>query len=358
MPELPEVETVRRGLQRLIVGQRVESVQVLAPGSFGVEPGCDVNRDLLGALITDVRRRGKVLMVGLGAEVEDDMGPSGDMGSHDAGSSYDAGSSGGAGSSVGAGSALDCSGAAESGAAGTRGVRQAGAVSACLVIHLKMTGQLVYQGDQHWGAGHPNDSLVHDLPDRSTRVIVGFEDGSRLYFNDQRKFGWVRLMTTAQADALKLITTMGPEPLTGQPWPEFLRRMRRHHATPIKAALLNQTVLAGVGNIYADEALWTARIHPATQVDALSDAALRRLLDAVREVMTTSLEFGGSTDRTYVDAEGRAGSYLSFAHVFRREGQPCPRCGTTIIKTRVAGRGTHLCPHCQRIKRRVTPREP
>ncbi len=293
VPELPEVETVRRGLESLIVGHVVDTVDVINPGSFGLAPGRDVRRDLLGATVTQARRRGKVLLL--------DLSPA-----------------------------------------------EPGLAACCLVVHLKMTGQLVVQGtDEHWGAGHPNASLVGVLPDKSTRVVITFEDGRRLFFNDQRKFGWLRLMTPAQAAEIDLIATMGPEPLSGDPWPDFVARVRRHRATSIKAALLNQSVLAGVGNIYADEALWSASIHPATQVSALSDDDLHRLLSAVRDVMEVSLAAGGSTDRTYVDAEGRAGSYLSFAHVFRREGQACPRCDTTIVKTRLAGRGTHLCPCCQ-----------
>jgi formamidopyrimidine-DNA glycosylase len=293
MPELPEVETVRRGLERLIVGRAITAVDVRSEKSWRVDPACRVDRDLLGQSVTTVGRRGKVLILGLGRAVPGDS---------------------------------DC----------------------CLVAHLKMTGQLVFQSEgQHWGAGHPNDSLVGELPDRSTRVIVSFTDGSRLFFNDQRKFGWLHLMPADKVASIDLIAGMGPEPLAGDPWPEFLRRVRRHQATSIKAALLNQSVVAGVGNIYADESCWAVSVHPATAVRDLSDGQLHDILDAVRSVMDLSLAHGGSTDRNYVDAEGKRGSYLSFAHVFRREGQACDRCGTTILKTRVAGRGTHYCPQCQ-----------
>ncbi len=286
MPELPEVETVRRGLERLIVDRVVASVEVLSEKSFAVAPGAEVARDLLDAAVTGVRRRGKVLMTDLSS-------------------------------------------------------------GCCLVSHLKMTGQLVFVGDEHWGAGHPNDSLLAELPDRSTRVIIGFDDTSRLFFNDQRKFGWLQLMPSASVDQLDLLAAMGPEPLTGDPWPEFHRRVRRHQRANIKAALLDQSVVAGIGNIYADEALWAAEVHPSTPVSAVNDERLRRILDAARAVMELSLEHGGSTDRNYVDAEGRRGSYLTFANVFRRQGQPCRRCGATLFKTRVAGRGTHYCPVCQ-----------
>ena len=293
MPELPEVETVRRGLERLVVGQTVVAVTVLEPKCFRLAEGTSVKQHLLGATITSVTRRGKVLQLGL-------------TGGHS------------------------------------------------LVGHLKMTGQLVVVGpvssDQsqtRWGGGHPTDSLVDQLPDRSTRVICQFDNGSHLYFNDQRKFGWLLLMPTSQVGQIELLAKMGPEPLEGKPWPEFLSRARRHQATSVKATLLNQTVVAGIGNIYADEACWAARIHPATKVGHLSDRQLKALLDGATKAMRAALAVGGSTDRNYVNAEGKRGAYLDFAKVFRKDGQPCPRCGTTIIKTKVAGRGTHLCPRCQ-----------
>lgn len=288
MPELPEVETVRRGLARLIVGRQIGSVEVRSDKSFRVAPDALVERDLLDATIRATRRRGKVLILDLD--------------------------------------------------------------SACsLVVHLKMTGQLVVRGPEDWGGGHPTESLIGQLPDNSTRVIIGFDDATTLYFNDQRKFGWLYLMPTTAVEDIELLAGMGPEPLTGDPWPEFRDRVRRHPKTSIKAAILNQQVVAGIGNIYADEALWAAAVHPARSVESLGDDDLRRVLTGAIDSMTQSLAVGGSTARTYVDAEGRRGSYLSFAKVFRRDGQACPRCGTTIVKIRCAGRGTHLCPDCQRL---------
>jgi formamidopyrimidine-DNA glycosylase len=215
-----------------------------------------------------------------------------------------------------------------------------------------MTGQLVFRSaETSFGAGHPNASLVGDLPDKSTRVTITFEDGSKLFFNDQRKFGWMRLLPTAEVVNLDFFKKVGPEPLAADfNWRDMKQRLLRRKNTSVKAALLDQTVIAGVGNIYADEALWGAKIHPATLVHGLSDAKFHGLYDALVAVLRLSIEKGGSTDRNYVDAEGRRGSYLSFANVFRRQGQACPRCGTVIVKTRVAGRGTHLCPHCQRLK--------
>jgi formamidopyrimidine-DNA glycosylase len=288
VPELPEVETVRRGLERLVVGQTIAGVEVLEDKSFRGDPG-----QLAGRRVEAARRRGKVLILDL-----DD--------------------------------------------------------GASLVAHLKMTGQMVYRGGadpDRWGGGHPTDSLIGELPDRSTRVQIDFADGSTLYFNDQRKFGWLALIPTDRVGEIPLLAKMGPEPLEGDPWPEFHRRVRRHRQTSIKAALLNQEVVAGIGNIYADEALWAARVHPETRVENVSDRKLKALLEGAAASMELSLELGGSTDRNYVDAEGRRGAYLDFAKVFRREGQPCGRCGDAVVKTRVAGRGTHFCPRCQRPPR-------
>jgi formamidopyrimidine-DNA glycosylase len=224
-----------------------------------------------------------------------------------------------------------------------------------------MTGQLVFVGPQRsptgeairFGAGHPNESLVGHLPDASTRVVLTMADTSQLYFNDQRKFGWVRLMPTVAIADLAFFQKLGPEPLIQTFTSKLLgERLARRKNTTIKAAILDQSVIAGIGNIYADESLWGAKIHPATLVRRVSSQKIVGLHAAMQSVLQLSIDKGGSTARTYRDAEGRKGSYLTFASVFHREGLPCPRCGHTIIKTRVAGRGTHLCPHCQRLVRK------
>jgi len=286
MPELPEVETVRRGLSQLIIGRTVMSVDHDTPKSFP-NATADVRQFLIGATIINVRRRAKVLMIDLSTDYT-------------------------------------------------------------LVIHLKMTGQMVFRGKSTFGAGHPNDSLIGDLPDRSTRVTLSFEDTSHLFFNDQRKFGWMRLMPTLEVPNIDFMQKVGPEPLDADfTASDFAARFTRRARTSIKAALLDQTVVAGVGNIYADESLWGAKIHPQRLVQSLTAQDFARLYHELREVMNLAIEKGGSTDKNYVNAEGKRGSYMDFARVFRREGKPCPRCGTTIIKFKAAGRGTHICPHCQ-----------
>lgn len=289
MPELPEVETIKAGLSRLIIGKTFAGVTSDNPKSFP-NAAADVERFLIGSSVVTVARRAKVLLVELDTKYS-------------------------------------------------------------LVIHLKMTGQLVFQdGSLRFGGGHPNDSLVGGLPDKSTRVVCDFTDGSRLFFNDQRKFGWVRLMPTAEIPQLDFFKKVGPEPLSEDfTWQVLRDRLRRRKGTSIKAALLDQSVVAGIGNIYADESLWGAKLHPAIIVAKLSDKNIRDLYKSIQEILQLAIAKGGSTDRNYVDAEGRRGSYLDFARVFRREGQPCPRCGTIIIKIRVAGRGTHICPREQKL---------
>ena len=286
MPELPEVETVRIGLQRLVVGKTIKAVHHHADKSFPNEQSL-VDTFMVGAEITAVKRRAKVLLIELSTEYT-------------------------------------------------------------VMVHLKMTGQLVFVGDERWGAGHPNDSLVHTLPDKSTRVTIEFTDKTNLYFNDQRRFGWVKLLPNHLVPKDPFMQKVGPEPLE----PEFIAdvfvpRVRKRKGTSIKAAILDQTVLAGVGNIYADESLWSAKIHPASIVGKLSDDDLVRLHKEIVDVMNLSIEKGGSTNKNYVNAEGKKGSYMDFANVFRREGQPCVRCETIIEKSRVAGRGTHVCTTCQ-----------
>lgn len=288
MPELPEVETVKRGLSDLIVGKQVESVKFDWPKGFPNSPQ-DVDTYLVGAKVVKVLRRAKVLIIELSSKYS-------------------------------------------------------------LVVHLKMTGQLVHRGDKNFGAGHPNASLIGRLPDKSTRVELTFTDGATLFFNDQRKFGWMKLLPTAEVPNIDFFKKVGPEPLEDSfTHKEFIPRVRRRANSSIKAAILDQTVLAGVGNIYADESLWMSKIHPAKKVKDVSDAKLKLLLKSIKEVLQLSIDKGGSTDKNYVDAEGNKGSYLQFANVFRREGLLCRRCGTEIIKTKVATRGTHICPKCQRL---------
>jgi formamidopyrimidine-DNA glycosylase len=288
VPELPEVETIRRGLELGIVGQRVAAVEVLNSKSFaaGFE---DIRACLVGHKVTHCARQAKVLMLEL------DSGYS-------------------------------------------------------LLFHLKMTGQLVLVkvDGERFAGGHPTDSMAASLPDKSTRLWIQFESGDTLFFNDQRKFGWVKLIPTDEIKDDVLVRRLGPEPLTEAfTLDGFKSVIRRRGRSPIKAIILDQSSVSGVGNIYADESLHLAKIHPSRPGSTLSDAEAKRLWQAIREVIALGIEHGGTSFTNYVNALGQTGDYLEYARVFRRQGQPCLVCGTPIEKLRVIGRGTHICPGCQ-----------
>jgi formamidopyrimidine-DNA glycosylase len=289
MPELPEVETIVRGLDKLLPGKTLLSISFDTAKSFPNSQS-DVDSFLVNSKIVKVTRRGKVIIIDLSTGYS-------------------------------------------------------------LITHLKMTGQLIYRSsNQNFGGGHPNDSLVGKLPDRSTRVVIDFNDSSQLFFNDQRKFGWMRLLPTIEVPEIDFFKKLGPEPLDSSfSWQKFYENLQRRKNSSIKPVLLDQTIVAGIGNIYADESLWMTKIHPASKVNRLSKNKIKQLYNNIRSVLTLSIEKGGSTDRNYLSAEGKRGSYLEFANVFRKDGQPCSRCGTVMIKFKLFGRGTHICPKEQKL---------
>ena len=262
MPELPEVETIRRGLDKFIINKKIADVSILCEKSFRG------NKDfILGQKIVKIDRRGKALLIKLENNI-------------------------------------------------------------WMMIHLRMTGQLIFVGKEKFAAGHPDGGFTEEMPGRHTRVYFEFDDGTHLYFNDLRKFGF-------------------PEP-----WDmskdAFWEMLQRHQNSPIKAVILDQHNIAGVGNIYADEGCFYAKILPWRKVSTLSREDADLLLEGLCSVMQASIDSGGSTMKDYVRADGTKGSYLEkFAQVFRREGLECARCGSEIQKTRTAGRGTHYCPGCQ-----------
>lgn len=283
MPELPEVETIKRGLSECVMRRKIVRVRVLCEKSFiGAVADCE------GAMVVEMRRFGKALVLGLSNGFS-------------------------------------------------------------LMIHLRMTGQLIFRSfEQNFAGGHPSESFVAELPNKQTRVILEFENGV-LYFNDQRKFGFIKVLATNAVEQDAFIQKLAPEPWVMEP-EEFYKRLQRHGKSAVKAVILDQTVVCGLGNIYADEALFAAKIHPERKAGSLSLSEAAGLLQAACEAMDRSIASGGSTMATYVKADGTRGDYLElFAQVFRREGKPCVRCGTEIQKIRVAGRGTHICPNCQRL---------
>lgn len=295
MPELPEVETIRRGLTKFIVKQKLTSTEILCDKSFIGTPATGT--------VTAIRRFGKALVIDLDTDQS-------------------------------------------------------------LMIHLRMTGQLIYdpisqeaaenntsqptnhKTSKRYAAGHPSDNFTAKLPNKQTRVILHFNSGT-LYFNDQRKFGFIKTLPTAEVEQDPFIQKLAKEPwdMTAD---ELYAKLQKHPNSNVKATILDQTIITGLGNIYADEALFASRIHPERKSGTITKKETATLLEAAKTVMDKSIASGGSTMSTYVKADGTKGDYLElFAQVFRKQGQPCPRCGTTIQKIRVAGRGTHICPHCQ-----------
>ena len=278
MPELPEVETIRRGLSRFIIKNKLKDIEILCQKSFIGTPTTGV--------VTNIRRFGKALIIDLDNQKS-------------------------------------------------------------LMIHLRMTGQLIYDGEKRYAAGHPSDNFTANLPNKQTRVILKFDNGT-LYFNDQRKFGFIKVVPTVEIPNDPFIKKLAKEPwdMTSD---EFYQKLQNHPKSCIKATILDQTIICGLGNIYADEALFASHIHPKRRSGDITKSEAKKLLQSACNVMDKSIDSGGSTMATYVKADGTKGDYLElFAQVFRREGKPCPYCGTEITKIRVAGRGTHICPRCQK----------
>lgn len=290
MPEGPEVETIRRGLEREIVGRRVVGVQVLAERSV-LAPADVLSAVVVGARVTAVTRYGKVLEVRLDNEQ-------------------------------------------------------------ALLFHLKMTGQmvLVRADGERLAGGHPSESMAAELPDKSTRVVFELEGGDRVFFNDQRRFGWIKVVAADEVAADALVGKLGPEVTDEGFTVAYLgSALARHGRAPVKAVILDQSIVAGVGNIYADESLHLAKIHPARLAGSLTAAEVKRLHGAIREILALGVEHGGTSFAHYVNSFGGKGDYQEHARAYRMTGAPCVVCGTPIEKTRVAGRGTHFCPVCQKL---------
>ena len=276
MPELPEVETIRRQLAPALEGRRIESVEVRDPRWSEPAPPEAVEDAVRGRLIEHVVRRGKYLILSL----EDDV--------H-------------------------------------------------LVMHLRMTGNLL---------------LADAADDRQhLRVVMTLDDGRRLLFVDQRRFGTGDVLLGSDALGEYFDSRLGVEPLSADFTAEALRALARGRKQPVKAFLLNQERVAGVGNIYADEALFRARIHPLRPVGKLKRDQIEALRGAVVDALELGIDSKGASIDDYRHVDGERGSFQDRFLVHTRAGEPCPRCGTPIEKLRAAGRGTYVCPSCQRRPR-------
>ena len=270
MPELPEVETIVRGLREPLIGCGFTGVRVGWENLVARPSVKEFEQGLVGQRILGLKRRGKYLVFAL--------------------------SDGGS-----------------------------------LIIHLRMTGRLLLKSS--------TDEL-----DKHDHLIFELDDGRELRFNNVRKLGRVYLVD----DEDEIVGRLGPEPLDDDFAPADFIALLSARRGKIKPLLLNQRFIAGIGNIYADEALFAAHIHPERRADTLIAGEIERLYQAIRQVLRQGIENRGTTLTAYRDAEGKEGSNQEYLQVFRRAGQPCPRCGTPIERGVVGGRGTYFCSKCQK----------
>jgi formamidopyrimidine-DNA glycosylase len=284
VPELPEVETVRQGLNQVTLSQEVQGGEVLLTRTIAhPESSSDFLVGLQGTAIAQWHRRGKYLLAEL------------------------------------------------------KGVRRAVPLSAgWLGVHLRMTGQLLWT---------QQDTSLQ----KHTRVRLFFADQRELRFVDQRTFGqmWWVPPNHAPEEIMTGLKNLGPEPFSEAFSVDYLAKQLRDRRRPIKTALLDQSLVAGVGNIYADEALFLSGVQPQTCCSDLKPEQIERLAASIRQVLQASIEVGGTTFSNFLNVQGLNGNYGGVANVYNREGEPCRACATPIQRLKLAGRSTHFCPQCQ-----------
>ncbi len=219
-----------------------------------------------------------------------------------------------------------------------------------VLIHLKMTGQLIFlnsQGRLTAVGGHPQQGGEVDLPNRYTKVMLTFTDGSRLFFNDVRRFGWWKVVDDLGLD--EIFAKYGPEPLTGDFGHKVLAEIiKKYPGRKLKALLLDQSLIAGLGNIYVDESCYAAGLRPMRRVSTLNNREIKKLAVAIPKILRLSIKHGGTSTSDYRHSDGRKGNFQNKLKVYGRGQQVCRRCQTKIIRTVCAGRGTHYCPTCQK----------
>lgn len=216
------------------------------------------------------------------------------------------------------------------------------------LAHLKMTGQFLFldKAGNLGGGGHTLSPTDIHLPNRHTRISFTLKSGDQFFFNDMRLFGYVKIATAAEVALAK--SKFGPEPIHETfDVNAFTTRLKKRK-TPIKAALLDQSFIAGLGNIYVDEVLFDAAVRPTRRADRVTKKEAAAIAAASGTIMNASIAVGGTTFQHFVDTGGENGNYTDYLKIFGKQNTPCPRCSTTIKKTRVAGRGTHYCPKCQK----------
>jgi formamidopyrimidine-DNA glycosylase len=224
----------------------------------------------------------------------------------------------------------------------------AGEQNLFILTHLKMTGQFFYQekNNVHGGGHTMSESDSRNLPNKHTRVAIYFADDSALFFNDMRKFGYMHLADASEVARAK--GRFGQELIDPNFDTENFFNSILKRKTSIKATLLDQTFVAGLGNIYVDEALYIAKVRPDRVTNLVTKKEALAIAKASNTVMSKSIEVGGTTFQSFADTNGHIGNYKSYLQVFGKQNTPCPKCKTLIVKTRVAGRGTHFCPTCQK----------
>jgi len=274
MPELPEVETVRRGLEKLILGKKISNIDIRYPKMIKTDLD-EFQKEMPGQVIQTMGRRGKYLLFYLSDKV--------------------------------------------------------------LISHLRMEGKYFYYPDQ--------------VPERKhAHVLIHFEDGGTLVYEDVRKFGTLELLAPELLDSYFISKKLGPEPTVKDFDLGSFKLALKKSKKPIKSHLLDQTLVAGLGNIYVDEVLWRAKVHPSRTSNSLTAQEARKVHDETINVLGQAVEKGGSTIRTYTNAFGEDGTMQEFHQVYDKAGQACSRCETIIEKIQLGGRGTHFCPKCQRRK--------
>jgi formamidopyrimidine-DNA glycosylase len=289
MPELPEVETIRRDLQKALRGKLIKRLDIIYPSSLKSDEKI-FKKLLVGNFFCDIRRIGKLLLFVIGE-----------------GSYF-------------------------------------------LAVHLKMTGQLVYDFQDGFLAGGHSEQInkeIMNLPNRHTRIIIIFKDGSKLFFNDLRRFGYLQVIKKEELIGVK--NKFGIEPLKKEFTLEnFIKIMRSSKNSKIKTTLLDQKKIAGIGNIYADEILHHSKIRPDRLVRNLTNQDLKNIFLSTEKIISQAIKYRGTTFNNYLDAKGQKGNFVKHLKVYGRKGAKCYGCGVMIKKIKQNGRGTHYCPKCQR----------
>lgn len=286
MPELPEVETIAQDLNKQLKGQIVKDVSIIGNHNFLHSSLSQLQKAIVKNKVKRVFRRAKMLII-------------------------------------------DCN-------------------SQLVIFHLKMTGQLIYTSKKIIVAGgHPIVSTGVTVPNKFTRLVISFNNGGVLYFNDLRKFGWVKLLS--KEEYIQLEKKLGIEPLQSNFTLDFFKKMlTRRGRAPIKAVLLDQNYLVGLGNIYVDEVLFRSKVRPSRLAGNLTSSEIKKLWQSIPVILRNSIKQRGTTFSNYVDPAGLKGNFMNFLKVYGRGNKPCLVCRRPLQKTRVAGRGSHWCTFCQK----------